>query len=160
MADYSQAAMLYERSLLITTKASGENHIEVADICNSMGLVQKKLANYDNAAFLYDRAIKIAKDTFKDKPHYKLGNFLHNRADVERKRGNYEEALIMYRQSIEIFDETLGLSHSESADPLHSIGLVLHKQENTTKLSNISTELSKLSPKSFPKIITKSACSC
>lgn len=94
---------------------------------HSLGLVAKKLAKYDEAAALYDRALNIARSTFKGKPHYKIGIYGHNRADVERKRGNYAKALEMYSEALSMIQQTLGETHSENADPLHARGLVYHQ---------------------------------
>lgn len=126
-SDYAQADALYRRSLQIFEATVGPDHIECAETWNSLGLVAKKFARYDEAAECYDRALRIARATFRDKPHYKLGIYGHNRADVERKRGNYQRALDMYVESLSMLRQTLGPQHSECAEPLHGMGLVQHQ---------------------------------
>lgn len=127
-SNYGQAEALYARALQIFAATIGPNHIENADVLNSVGLVKKKFAQYDEAAALYDRAIAICRDTFRDKPSYKLGIYLNNRADIERKRGIYDGALRMYDESLTVLRATVGAMHSECADPIHARGLVLHQQ--------------------------------
>lgn len=126
-SEYGQAEALYRRALEIFEATVGTQHIECADTLNSLGLIAKKQARYDEAADLYDRALAIAHRTFKGKPHYKTGIYAFNRADIERKRGNYTRALEMYTDSLEMIRTTLGPTHSEAADPLHSMGLVHHQ---------------------------------
>jgi hypothetical protein len=48
--------------------------LQVAEVLNSLGLVEKKRANYDAAEKLYTRAIAIVVKTF-GKKHYKYGVF-------------------------------------------------------------------------------------
>jgi tetratricopeptide (TPR) repeat protein len=115
------------RALKVLEVTVGVSHIECADVLNSLGLVKKKFALYDEAADLYDRALAICRATFKDKPHYKTGIYRNNRADIERKRGNYDAALVMYDESLLLLRATVGPMHSECADPLHAKGLVLHQ---------------------------------
>ena len=103
----------------------GPKHIEVAEILNSMGLVLQKRGDYDEAQMLYERAIKIIRDTFgPNQEHYKLGIYYNNLADLDRERSNYDEALRIYRRAFTIIEKTLGPEHSEAAEILHNIGQV------------------------------------
>jgi len=52
------------------------------------------------------------------------GVYIVNRGDVERKLAHHEAAIKMYDEALHIIQMTLGASHSEMADPLHSKGLV------------------------------------
>ena len=141
-SEFSRAEAVYRRACDIFEKTVGNDHIEFAEACNSLGMVYKKLAHYDEAALWHDRALTIARATFKDKPSYKLGLFGHNRAEVERKRGNYDRALELYRESLKVIRQTLGPTHSENADTLHSMGLVYHLQgDYQTALQHITGKL-------------------
>lgn len=103
----------------------GPKHIEVAEILNSMGLVLAQKGDYDEAQVLYERAIKIVKDTFgPNQEHYKLGIYYNNLADLDRRRSNYDDALRIYRRAFTMIEKTLGPEHSEAAEILHNIGLV------------------------------------
>ena len=124
-SEYGQAEALYRRALEIFDQTVGSEHIECADVYNSLGLVAKKVgrkrvpilfcfsysfkqyARYDEAADLYDRALSIARKTFKDKPHYKIGIYGFNRGDIERKRGNYAAALEMYNEALSMIRSTV-----------------------------------------------------
>ena len=103
----------------------GPEHIEVAEVLNSMGLILKKRADYDGAQKLYERAIEIAVKTFgNDQEHYKIGIYYNNLADLDRKRYRFSEALELYRRALTSIEKTLGPEHSEAAEILHNIGLV------------------------------------
>lgn len=109
-------------------KSLGPNHIEVAEVLNSMGLVLKKRADYDGAEQYYQRAIQIVLDTFgHDQKHYKLGIYYNNLADLDRKRNHFDQALQLYHRALTAIEKTLGPTHSEAAEILHNIGLVQHQ---------------------------------
>jgi tetratricopeptide (TPR) repeat protein len=118
----------YKRALTILEKSFGPNHIEVAEVLNSMGLVLKKRADYDGAEAYYTRAIDIVHKTFGyDQEHYKLGIYYNNLADLDRKRTKFDNALRLYQRALTAIEKTLGLQHSEAAEILHNIGQVQHQ---------------------------------
>ncbi len=109
-------------------KSFGPNHIEVAEVLNSMGLVLKKRADYDGAEEYYKRAIRIVQDTFgHNQEHYKLGIYYNNLADLDRKRNRFDDALQLYQRALTSIEKTLGPQHSEAAEILHNIGQVQHQ---------------------------------
>jgi tetratricopeptide (TPR) repeat protein len=109
-------------------KSFGPNHIEVAEVLNSMGLVLKKRADYDGAEEYYKRAIRIVQDTFDhNQEHYKLGIYYNNLADLDRKRNRFDDALQLYQRALTSIEKTLGPQHSEAAEILHNIGQVQHQ---------------------------------
>ncbi len=109
-------------------KSLGPNHIEVAEVLNSMGLVLKKRADYDGAEAYYKRAIQIVHDTFgSNQEHYKLGIYYNNLADLDRKRTKFDNALLLYKRALTAIEKTLGSQHSEAAEILHNIGQVQHE---------------------------------
>jgi tetratricopeptide (TPR) repeat protein len=106
----------------------GPNHIEVAEVLNSMGLVMKKRADYDNAEIYYKRAIQIAHNTFgHDQEHYKFGIYYNNLADINRKRRQFDSALKLYQRALKATEMTLGAQHAEVGEILHNIGQVYHQ---------------------------------
>lgn len=120
--------MTYQEALASLEQAFGPNHIEVAEVLNSMGLVLKKRADYDGAEQYYKRAIRIVHDTFgHDQEHYKLGIYYNNLADLDRKRNRFDEALELYQRALTSIEKTLGPEHSEAAEILHNIGQVQHQ---------------------------------
>lgn len=128
------------------TFLEGPNHVEVAEVLNSQGLVLKKRADYDGAEKLYKRAIDIVVKTFGEK-HYKVGIYMNNLGDiwryviantiqsstssetldlrVYRKRGMYDDALNTYKKALVAIEQTLGPKHSEAAEILHNIGMLI-----------------------------------
>ncbi|CAF1408595.1 unnamed protein product, partial [Adineta ricciae] len=125
------AEATYKEALTALQESYGPDHIEVAEVLNSMGLILKKRADYDGAEKLYKRAIKIVHDTFgHDEPHYKLGIYYNNLADLDRKRNRFDSALKLYQQALVSIEKTLGPQHSEAGEILHNIGQVQHQLGN------------------------------
>ena len=119
LGDFKTAEATYAEALVCLEKSYGPNHIEVADLLNSMGLVLKKRADYDEAEKYYERAIEIAHKTFGyNQEHYKLGIYYNNLGDLERKRNHFDSALQFYQRALTSIEKTLGLQHSEAADEI------------------------------------------
>lgn len=122
----------------------GPDHIEVAEVLNSMGLILKKRADYDGAEVHYKRAIEIVYQTFgREQEHYKLGIYYNNLADLDRKRNRFDSALALYQRALTAIEQTLGPQHSEAGEILHNIGQVQHQlgqysSERRTFLPRIS----------------------
>ncbi|CAF1232708.1 unnamed protein product, partial [Adineta ricciae] len=130
-SDFTTAEATYKEALSSLEKSFGPNHIEIAEVLNSMGLVLKKRADYSGAEICYKRAIQIVYDTFgHDQEHYKLGIYYNNLADLDRKRNRFQEALKLYQRALTAIEKTLGSEHSEAAEILHNIGQVQHQLEN------------------------------
>lgn len=114
--------------MLCLEQTFGPNHIEVAEVLNSMGLILKKRADYDGAERYYQRAIDIVHQTFgQNQEHYKLGIYLNNLADLDRKRNRFDRALVLYEKALKSIEKTLGPQHIEAAEILHNIGQVHHQ---------------------------------
>ncbi|CAF3629063.1 unnamed protein product [Rotaria sp. Silwood1] len=131
LGDYKTAEVTYKEALAALQESLGPKHIEVAEVLNSMGLVLMKKADYDGAEELFERAMRIVRDTFgPNQEHYKLGIYYNNLADSHRKRNNYDYALHVYQRALKIIEKTLGPEHSEAAEILHNIGQVQHQLGN------------------------------
>ena len=116
------------QAIRILENVYGEDHLEVAEVLNSMGIMLKKKAKYAEAQPLYERALRIVQKTFQGL-HPKIGMYLNNLADLERKRGNLFAAYTSYLKSKKILEETLGVNHPEVADVWNNLGLIQKKQQ-------------------------------
>ena len=126
--DFKTAEATYKEALTALERSYGADHIEVAEVLNSMGLILKKRTDYDGAEKLYKRAIEIAHRTFgRDQEHYKLGIYYNNLGDLDRKRCQFDRALEIYQRALTAIEKTLGSQHSEAAEILHNIGQVKHQ---------------------------------
>lgn len=128
LGDYEKAETSYFIALEILEKLYGPEHVEVAEILHSQGLVCKKRGSYDEAENYHTRALTIIEKSLGTS-HYKYGIFSNSLGDVERKRGRYNEAMAIYSRALKILQDTLGASHIEVAEVLFNMGLVDHQLE-------------------------------
>src|SRR5262245_25739307 len=56
---YALAESLYRKALELAETVYGPHSVEVANICNNLGVVYKYTANFDEASKLYLRALTI-----------------------------------------------------------------------------------------------------
>ncbi len=140
----ADAKTLYEEALVVTEATLGPRHAEVAEICNALGMLEKKNGDYANARLHYERgdiccfgllffvgflctAMSIVSELFGP-AHPKIGIYSVNLGDIERKLGDFEKAEIAYGRAIPLLEAALGPDNVELADALNSQGLVLKKK--------------------------------
>ena len=73
----------------------GADHEEVADIVNSLGLVDKRQARYVDADRRFRSAIGIVCRALGEL-HVKVGVYTGNLGDIQRKRGDAAAAIASY----------------------------------------------------------------
>jgi tetratricopeptide (TPR) repeat protein len=96
-AGYGGAEKLLHVALLAAEEAYGTKHPAVALALNNLGIWYKAAGRYDEAEFLYQRALTIAGDGSMESAsvHYNLGG-------LEQARGRYERAELYARKACEI----------------------------------------------------------
>ncbi|KAF2075598.1 hypothetical protein CYY_003103 [Polysphondylium violaceum] len=126
--DYTAAHDLYNQSLsILITKLGSENSIEIAEIYNDLGLIEKKLGHYQKAIDFYKKAITIGEKTL-GRLHQKVSFFNQNLADVYRKLGDYKTSEQYFSKCLSSTQQHLGNDHPEVADILVSMGSIYKKQ--------------------------------
>ena len=80
---WDDAKELYVSTLAQLEARYGASHPEVAEVCNSLGMLEKKLNNYTVALKHYKRALKIVEHFF-GKQHPKVGMYQTNIGDIYR----------------------------------------------------------------------------
>lgn len=146
-ANYAEARELYEKCIAKIELSMGTRHPLLAEVCNALGMLEKKEGKYDEALrypFIrfvrhdvlshscivtryYKKALKIAKHLF-GKNHPSVGMYLNNLGDVYRKKGDFRKAEGIYFSAIAKLEAALGPDHVEVAEALNSMGLVLKKR--------------------------------
>jgi tetratricopeptide (TPR) repeat protein len=95
--NYSAADKLLQLALLAAEEAYGNHHPAVALALNNLGLWYKSAGKFDEAEFLYQRALTIAgPDCMESAAIYS------NLGGLEHTRGRYERAELYARQACEM----------------------------------------------------------
>jgi tetratricopeptide (TPR) repeat protein len=78
-----------------------DDAVKRATALNSLGLVCKDLAKYDEAHALYERALSLV-DTRSDANAHEIATLYHNLGGIEHARRNYADGEVFARRGLEI----------------------------------------------------------
>ena len=115
--DYNEALKFYRKALDIKP--------DDAELQDSAGLCSLRLALYDEAESLFDKALKIEASTVGEDTA-NSATYLNNIGEVLRAKGDYEGALEKYGQALEIDINYFGEDHPNVARGYNNIGSVLN----------------------------------
>jgi len=106
--------------MAIMEKSKAPDAVDLAFPLNGLGLVQKKLGNFDAARSLFEQALSI-QEAAQGSDHPKLATLLMNIGDSHGSQGNYDAAAPYYERALRISEAAHGPDHPEVASAL--IGL-------------------------------------
>ncbi|MEO9965482.1 MAG: CHAT domain-containing tetratricopeptide repeat protein [Reichenbachiella sp.] len=109
----------------------GQNHPEVADSYNNIGLVNAEINSFA-AVVYFNNALKIYQSIY-DNNHPKIALVLNNLALQYDIQENYEQALENLQQVSEIWNNLYPEKHPSKAFAAFSIGEVYYHQQNFEK---------------------------
>ncbi len=125
-ARFVEAEELCKQSLEIREKTLGQDHLDVADSLNNLGVLYHDQGKYDEAEQLHKRALEIRKKVLKP-DHPDVANNLNNLALLYHKQGKYIKAKPFYIQAIKITEKSLGQNHPDLATFLKNYAGLLRK---------------------------------
>ena len=120
---YTEAELLYLRSLSIREKQLGSDHPDVAQSLNNLALLYSYEGKYKEAESLYLRSLGIWEKQLEDK-HLDVAATLNNLALLYTYQGKYEEAEPLYLRSLAIREKQLGVNHLDVATTLNNLALL------------------------------------
>mmetsp|Transcript_25841 Transcript_25841/g.36340 ORF Transcript_25841/g.36340 Transcript_25841/m.36340 type:complete len:698 (-) Transcript_25841:158-2251(-) len=145
---YREARGLYISCLKHLEATCGDTHPQVAEVCNSLGMLDKKEGKYNEALKYYKTALRISQHFF-GKNHPSVGMYLTNLGDIYRKQGDFKNAESTYHQAIATLEKALGRDHVEVAEVLNSMGLVLKKRADYDGAEQLYTRAIQIITKTF-----------
>jgi tetratricopeptide (TPR) repeat protein len=123
--DYRSAQKYLERALPIRQKALGENHPDVAEVLNNLGVAQEQAKDYDKAVSNFLRARSIFERSSRSYPS-DLANVLNNLGVIyHRMKKPAAEAEAVLRDAVEIYRKNLTADQSGLATALFDLAAVL-----------------------------------
>jgi tetratricopeptide (TPR) repeat protein len=117
---FTEAELLYVRSLDISEKQLGEEHPSTASSLNNIAGLYESMGRYEEAEPLYVRSLKIREKKLGAE-HPFTASSLNNIAELYRSMGRYEEAEPLYVRSLAIREKHLGEEHPDTAASLNNI---------------------------------------
>ena len=132
MGHDSMAKDFFERCIEIKCGNKGEHHFEVGALLNTLAVLHRDLADYNNALSYYQRSIDIYK---RYGEHHPLIAFsLNNMAIIHKKNDKLDVALDHYKQALDVVRINVGEEHLDYAITLNNIAVV-YMQKNDEDLA-------------------------
>jgi tetratricopeptide (TPR) repeat protein len=124
---YSEAELLFVRSLHIRETQLGAEHLATATSLNDLAGLYYLQGRYGEAESLYVQSLHIY-ETQLGAEHPDTATSLNNLADLYRSQGRYSEAEPLYVRSIQISETQLGAEHPDTATSLNNLADLYRSQ--------------------------------
>jgi tetratricopeptide (TPR) repeat protein len=124
---FSEAMPLAHRLLVISEKAFGPGHPEVATALGNLAALYMALGRYADAEPLFKRSLAIREKALgPDDPD--LGESLNNLALLYSNQGRYADAEPLSKRAVAISEKALGPDHPDFATSLNNLALLYFNQ--------------------------------
>lgn len=118
---YEDALRDAERSCTILQRLLGEDHRDVAECLNRIGIILLRLGRNEEALTFQNRALPIAEAAL-GKDHPSLGDFINNSGNCYARLGDSKKSAAMYSRALDLYRRSLGPEHSMVAVALSNLG--------------------------------------
>ena len=122
-ARYIEVLEYFEKALAIRKKTLGEEHTDVAESHNNLGVVYSHLAEYNKAEEHYEKALFIWKKIYGEE-HAHVASSYNNLGTVFSHRGKYSKAKELYEKALFILKKIYYVGHKLVATIYHNLGNV------------------------------------
>ncbi len=123
----SDALKLLEGSLQLFELEIGKENPFIVSLLESIGDIRSLEEDYDEAAYLYQRALALAQ-RFYGLESMRSANVLQKLSAAYQHQGRYQDAEILARRRIDILERCVGEEHWEYADCLCALGQLFDVQ--------------------------------
>jgi hypothetical protein len=112
IAAYAEAELLLRRELLISEKALGSDHPNVATSLDYLATLYSAQGKYDLAEPLFQRGLAVCEKALGP-DHPNVGKLLNNLAGLYRAQGKYRLAEPLFQRDLTISQKALGPDHPD-----------------------------------------------
>lgn len=120
-----RAAARYERALGIF-REQGRDHEDFPLTLNSLGMAQRQLGRFEEAATTYQEALDVLAASVGPE-HPNVAAVQNNLGVVYRNLGRHADAMDLYTQAEKVRAATLGTDHPDYASTLNNLGALSHE---------------------------------
>ena len=117
---YSEAELLYERSLRIRETQLGSEHLDTATSLNNLAELYRETGRYAEAEPLYHRSLAI-REAQLGTAHPDTATSLNNLAALYQSMGRYGESEQLYQQALAIVEAQQGANPLDTAMSLNNL---------------------------------------
>src|ERR1044071_96680 len=133
---YTDAGLLFRRSLTIREDALGPAHPDVAQSLNNLAETYRVQGDHTEAEQLYRRAMAIDEKALGP-DHPDVATDLSNLAELYRVQGKYPEAESLCKRSLAIYEKVLGSDHPNVAISLNNLAGLYQTQGKYTEAEQL-----------------------
>jgi hypothetical protein len=110
---WKESTSVLERALHMRLDTLGEQHPYTATILQGMGAAYGFMGSHDTAIMLYERALRIDKDTLG--LHPETARTMQNMGARYGKNKQEKKAIELFEQALRIYERTVGRMHRDAA---------------------------------------------
>ena len=148
----------FEKALAIRKKTLGEEHTDVAESHNNLGVVYSHLAEYNKAEEHYEKALFIWKKIYGEE-HAHVASSYNNLGTVSSHRGKYSKAKELYEKALFILKKIYYVGHKLVATIYHNLGIVCSQLGEYFKAKNYFKKARVIMKKSSDEVHSAEATS-
>ena len=134
--DYSKAAAIWVKIVVLAEKTFGPRHPDTATSLNNLALIYFNQGLYVKAEPLFQRSLAIRVKAL-GLAHPDTSTSLNKLASVYHRQGLYAKAEPFYRRSLDIREKVLGPEHPDTATSLNNLALLYQDQGLYAKAENL-----------------------
>ena len=148
----------FEKALAIRKKTLGEEHTDVAESHNNLGVVYSHLAEYNEAKEHYEKALFIWKKIYGEE-HAHVASSYNNLGTVFSHRGKYSKAKELYEKALFILKKIYYVGNKLVATIYHNLGIVCSQLGEYFKAKNYFKKARVIMKKSSDEVHSAEATS-
>ena len=133
---YEQAESMLRKARVVQEQVLGQEHLEVAKMCNKLGELCMYRYDYLQAQTFFEQALTIHQKG-QEPEHPDVAECLNNLAVLYASQEKYAQAEIHLQQALSIRERILGSKHPDVAQSLHNLARVYLNQGKYTQAEQL-----------------------
>ncbi|OQY55166.1 MAG: hypothetical protein DRR08_11800 [Candidatus Parabeggiatoa sp. nov. 2] len=125
--EYKKAQSLFEKALVIREERLGEEHLDIPNTINNLGLLYQAQGEYHKAQPLLKKALAIRQNLL-DAEHPDVATSLNNLGYLYQKQGEYDKAQPLLEKALAIREKILDAEHPDVVNSLKNLGFLYQEQ--------------------------------
>ncbi|MDH3892305.1 MAG: CHAT domain-containing protein [candidate division Zixibacteria bacterium] len=114
------ATVIARLALDMAESELGPEDTAVATVLHRLGVYRYYLADYEQTATLWERALAI-REKVLDPAHLDIAKTLNNLTALYKHQGRYDEAEVVGTRALAVYEESFGWDHKQVTGPLNNL---------------------------------------
>jgi tetratricopeptide (TPR) repeat protein len=144
---WQESISVRERALRMLLDTLGEQHPATAATLANMGVAYGYMGSDDTAIMLYERALRIEKDTLG--LHPRTAASIQSMGAAYSRKGQLKKAIELYEQALRIYERTVGRMHRDAARAILNMSTPYYKLGEFVKAEELGREAEEIYTKTL-----------